>query len=136
MAEFIFKDTVSKAGLQQEFFVSSSATSREEEGNPVYPPAKRELSSHGISCEGKRSVQIKASDYEKYDLFVCMDKNNARALNSVFKGDPQNKIRMLMDYTEKGGEVADPWYTDRFDIAYRDINMGCNGLLCALTKQK
>ncbi len=138
MAEFIFKDMVKQKGLENEFFVSSSATSTDEIvggiGNPVYPPAKRELLAHGISCEGKQAVQLKWEDYEKYDLFVGMDSSNIRNMHIILKGDKQGKIRKLMDYTSRRGDVADPWFTERFDIAYRDIRDGCEGLLKALLK--
>ncbi len=138
MAEFIFKDMVKKAGKENEFFISSCATSTDEIiggiGNPVYPPAKRELASHGISCEGKRAVQLKWEDYENYDLFVGMDSSNIRNMSIILKGDKQGKIRKLMDYTSRRGDVADPWFTERFDIAYRDIYDGCEGLLKAVTK--
>lgn len=138
MAEFIFRDMVKQKGLENEFFIASSATSTDEIiggiGNPVYPPAKRELLSHGISCEGKRAVQLKWEDYEKYDLFVGMDSSNIRNMHIILKGDKQGKIRKLMDYTSRHGDVADPWFTERFDIAYRDIYDGCEGLLKALLK--
>ena len=138
MAEFVFKDMIKKQGLENEFFVSSCATSRDEIigdiGNPVYPPAKKELEKHGISCEGKRAVQLKWEDYEKYDLFVGMDESNIRNMRLILKGDKQGKIRKLMDYTSRRGDVADPWFTERFDIAYRDIYDGCEGLLKALLK--
>ena len=133
MAEFIFKKMVTEKGLEREFHIASSATSTEEiwngVGNPVYPPAKRELAAHGISCEGKRAVQLQKSDYEKYDLFVGMDSANIRNMHRILGGDPDGKIRKLMDYTPFGGDVADPWYSDRFDVAYRDIYEGCEGLL-------
>ena len=138
MAEFIFRDMVKQKGLENEFFIASSATSTDEIvggiGNPVYPPAKRELLSHGISCEGKRAVQLKWEDYEKYDLFLGMDSSNIRNMHIILKGDKQGKIRKLMDYTSRRGDVADPWFTERFDIAYRDIHEGCEGLLKALLK--
>lgn len=133
MAEFIFKRMVLEKGLEREFFIASSATSTEEiwngVGNPVYPPAKRELAEHGITCDGKRAVQLQKSDYEKYDLFVGMDSANIRNMHRILGGDPDGKIKKLMDYIPRGGDVADPWYSDRFDIAYRDIYEGCEGLL-------
>ncbi len=133
MAEFIFKDLAAKAGRGADFFVASSATSTEEiwggVGNPVYPPAKAELAAHGISCGGKRAVQLKRSDYEKYDLFVGMDSANIRNMRVMLGGDPEGKVHKLMEYTARGGDVADPWYTDCFDIAYRDIYEGCKALL-------
>ena len=133
MAEFIFKDVASKQGVNDKFFVSSSATSNEEiwngKGNPVYPPAKAELENHGISCEGKRAVQLQKSDYDKYDMFICMDSANVRNAHRIFGADPQSKVSKLMAYTNRGGDVADPWYTDRFDIAFKDIYDGCIALL-------
>lgn len=136
MAEFIMKDMLKKANIPA--VVSSSATSTEEiwngVGNPVYPPAKAELLQHGLTCEGKRAVQLKREDYEKYDLFVGMDSANIRNMHRILGGDKDGKIRKLMDYTTRGGDVADPWYSDRFDVAYRDIFDGCEGLLKTLKK--
>ena len=131
MAEFIMKDMLKKAYIPS--VVQSSATSNEEiwngVGNPVYPPAKAELLRHGIKCDGKRAVQLKREDYEKYDLFVGMDSANIRNMHRILDGDKDGKIRKLMDYTSRGGDVADPWYSDRFDVAYRDIYDGCKALL-------
>ena len=139
MAEFILKDMAAKAGMADAFVIASSATSTEEIwngiGNPVYPPAAAELAAHGILCAGKRAVQLQKSDYAKYDLFVGMDSANIRNMHRMLGGDPEGKIRKLMDYTDRGGDVADPWYSDRFDIAYRDIYDGCKGLMNALRKQ-
>jgi protein-tyrosine phosphatase len=134
MAEFMFRDLIRKQQREGEFVVASTATSTEEiwgnVGNPVYPPAKEELKKHGISCEGKRAVQLKKSDYDKYDLFVAMDSMNIRNINKIFGKDPCGKVHKLMDYTDrKGSDVADPWYSGRFDVAYRDIYDGCVGLL-------
>ena len=133
MAEFIFKDLIRQQGREGEFAVCSSATSTEEiwgnVGNPVYPPERVELCKHGISCEGKRAVQLKKSDYDKYDLFVAMDSNNIRNIGRIFGKDPEGKVHKLMDYTDRGGDVADPWYSDRFDVSYRDIYDGCVALL-------
>ena len=133
MAEFIFKDMVEKQGRAKEFFIASCATSTEEIwngiGNLVYPPAKAELAKHGISCEGKRAVQLRKTDYVNYDLLIAMDSNNLRNIHRMLGGDPQQKVRKLMDYSPRGGDVADPRYTDRFDIAYRDIEEGCQCLL-------
>ena len=136
MAEFIFRDMVTKAGLSKEFFIASSATSTEEiwngVGKPVYPPARAELARHGISADGKRAVQLQKSDYEKYDLLIGMDSANIRNMHRIVGTDPQGKIKKLMDYTDRDGDVADPWYSNRFDIAYRDIYDGCAALLKAL----
>ncbi len=136
MAEFIFKKMITERNLDHRYSVSSSATSTEEiwgnVGNPVYPPARAELKKHGIDCGGKRAVQLNGSDYEKYDLFVGMDSRNIANMQRMLSGDPEKKIRKLMDYTPRGGDVADPWYTDRFDVTYRDIYEGCEALLAAL----
>ena len=133
MAEFILRDLVKKQGREKDFVISSSATSTDEiwgdVGNPVYPPAKRELEKHGLSCDGKRAVQLKKSDYDKYDLFIAMDGMNVRNIGRIFGKDPENKICKLMDFTDRKGDVADPWYTDRFDVAYNDIYEGCTALL-------
>lgn len=140
MAEFIFKDMVKKQGLAREFMIASSATSTEEiwngTGNPVYPPAKRELERHGLSCNGKRAVQLKPGDYEKYDYFIGMDNANIRNMKRIFGGDPKSKISRIMDYTDHRTDVADPWYSGRFDTAYRDIYDGCAGLLNYLLNKK
>lgn len=139
MAEFIFKDLAAKHGAADKFFVASCATSTEEIwngiGNPVYPPAKAELAMHGISCDGKRAVLLQKSDYEKYDLLIGMDGANVRNMLRIFGGDPDKKVHKLMEYTDRGGDVADPWYSDRFDIAYRDIYEGCSALFGVVIKE-
>ena len=132
-SEFIMKKLTGDSNLSDRFEISSSATSTEEiwngVGNPVYPPMKRELEKHGIDCTGKRAVQLQRSDYGKYDFFIGMDSANIRNMHRIFGSDPENKISKLMDYTSTGGDVADPWYSERFDIAYSDIYKGCTGLL-------
>ena len=137
MAEFIMTDIGRRQGIADKFVIASCATSTEEiwgdTGNPVYPPAKAELAKHGISCEGKRAVQLKKSDYDKYDLFIGMDSMNIRNMHRILGSDPECKIRKLMEYTERGGDVADPWYSGRYDVAYRDIYDGCEGLLREMT---
>ena len=134
MAEFVFKKLLADRGLEGSICVSSSATSAEEIGNPIYPPALNELQRHGIYPTGKTAVRLKREDYDKYDLFVCMDSNNIRNIKRIFPGDDEGKIKKLMDYTGRGGDVADPWYTGRFDIAYRDISEGCLALLESISK--
>ncbi len=133
MAEFIMKDIVRRRGIAEDFVIASSATSTEEIwgeiGNPVYPPAREELLSMGISCEGKRAVQLKKSDYDKYDLFVGMDSMNIRNMHRILGNDPESKIRKLMEFTDRGGDVADPWYTGNFDKTRRDVCEGCEALL-------
>ncbi len=139
MAEFVLRDMAKRRGLEKELVIASSATSTEEiwggVGNPVYPPAKRELASHGIKCDGKRAVQLSASDYGKYDLFIGMDSANIRNMTRMLGGDPDGKIRKLMEYTPSGGDVADPWYTGDFARTYRDVKAGCEALLDALNKE-
>ena len=133
MAEFIFVDLIRKAGVADRFSVASCATSTEEIiggiGNPVYPPAKRELQRHGISCDGKRAVQLKKSDYAAYDLLVCMDDNNVRNALRLLGGDPDGKLKKLMSFAGRDGNVADPWYSGDFETAYCDIETGCKALL-------
>lgn len=135
MAEFVLKDMVQKLGIADEFYISSTATSTEEifcgRGNPVYPPAKEELKKHGISCESKRAVQLKAFDYKDYDLFIGMDSANIRNMSRILNGDKEGKIRKLLDYAY-GGDVADPWYSGDFKATYRDVLAGCEGLLRSL----
>ncbi len=137
MAEFIFKNLAAERGVSDDFVVASSATSTEEIwngiGNPVYPPAKAELAKHGISCEGKRAVQLTWADLEKYDMFIGMDSANIRNMHRILGEGAKGKIYKLMDFTDRGGDVADPWYSDRFDIAYRDIFDGCKSLIEKLT---
>ncbi|MBQ4096190.1 MAG: low molecular weight phosphotyrosine protein phosphatase [Oscillospiraceae bacterium] len=135
MAEFVLRDMVTKMGVQDEFYIASSATSTEEifcgRGNPVYPPARDELKKHGISCEGKRAVQLRASDYDCYDLFIGMDSANIRNMMRILGGDKDSKIRKLLDYAY-GGDVADPWYSGDFEATYRDVKAGCEKLLKSL----
>lgn len=128
MAEFVFKRMVEEAGLSNKFVIESRATSAEELGNPVYPPAKRELLRHGIKCDGKYAVQLTRLDYDKYDLLVGMDSANIRNMHRLFGGDPDGKIRKLMDYTARGGDVDDPWYSGDFSTTYCDVYAGCLAL--------
>ena len=132
MAEFIMKDLVKKAGLEKQFEIASAATSTEEIGAPVYPPARRKLAEHGIQCAGKTSRQLRAEDYGKYDLLIGMDGRNLRNMERICGGDPEGKIHLLMDYTDRPGEVADPWYTGDFERAWQDILEGCERLLAHL----
>ena len=140
MAEFIFKDMLKKAGKTSDFTVASCATSSEEiwngVGNPVYPPAKRELMEHGITCEGKRAVQLRKSDYEKYDLFLCMDGSNVRNALRILGSDKAGKVKKLLSLTGSERDVADPWYTDDFEAAYNDIYKGCKALFDLTTKER
>jgi len=133
MAEFIMKDMVAKRGLADKFHIASCATSTEEiwhgVGNPVYPPARRELAKHGISCDGKRAVQITPEDYDKYDIILCMDSNNMRNIKRIISADPDGKIHKLMAFAGTDADVADPWYTGDFTTTYNDVLTGCTGLL-------
>lgn len=129
MAEFVMKDLVRKAGMETQFEIASAATSTEEIGNPVYPPAQRKLAEHGISCAGKVARQLKNSDYEEYDLLIGMDHANLRSMHRICGGDYAEKMHLMMDYTDHPGEVADPWYTDDFEATWQDVLAGCRGLL-------
>ena len=147
MAEFVMKDLVEKRGLSSCFHIESSATSTEEiwngVGNPVYPPAKKELAKHGISCEGKRAVQLTKADYEKYDYLIGMEGINIRYMSRITGGDPDGKFYKMMEFAgngrkelmagkrnmERAGDVADPWYTRDFSATWRDVSAGCEGLL-------
>lgn len=132
MAEFIFKDIISRNGCAEQFHIASCATSTEEIwngiGNPVYPPAKAELKRHGIDCTGKRAVQLQKSDYQKYDFLICMDSYNVRNALRILGSDPDGKVRKLLSFAGSDRDVSDPWYTERFDIAYSDILSGCTAL--------
>lgn len=132
MAEFVMKDLVQKAGLSGQFEIASAATSTEEIGNPVYPPARRKLAEHGIRCEGKTSRQLRRADYDAWDLLIGMDRANLRNMGRICGGDPEKKLRLLMGYAGSDREVADPWYTGDFDATWRDVLNGCQGLLKAL----
>ena len=133
MAEFVMKDLVTKIGRQFDYIIESAATSTEEVGNPVYPPARRKLAEHGIRCDGKTARQMTRFDYDRFDLIVGMDSWNIRNINRICSGDPEHKIRLLMDFTTRPGEVADPWYTGDFESTWRDILEGCRGILKELT---
>ena len=123
------KRLVSEAGRTDEFEIASAATSTEEIGNSVYPPARRKLAEHGISCEGKTARQLRRDDYDHYDLLIGMDSYNIRNMQRMCGGDSEGKIHMLLDYTDRPGDVADPWYTGNFDATYRDCLEGCRELL-------
>ena len=130
MAEFVMKDLVKKAGQEAEFEIASAATSTEEIGNPVYPPARRELAAHGIGCAGHAARQLRRADYDHYDLLIGMDGANVRNMRRMCGGDPDGKIRLLLDFAGRPGqEVADPWYTGDFTATWRDVEAGCQGLL-------
>ena len=123
------KDLVKKAGLQSHFHIASAAVSREEIGNPVYPPARRMLAAHGIDCSGKTARRIRPEDYEKFDLIIGMDNSNMVRLRRFFPEDPEGKIVRLLDLTDAPGEVDDPWYSGDFELTYRDVLSGVQALL-------
>ena len=129
MAEMIMKHLVRERELEGQFSIASAATSTEEIGNPVYPPARAELARQGIPVEKRGARQLTRRDYADYDLLIGMDNANIRNMHRMLGGDPEGKIHRLMDFTARPGEVSDPWYSDRFDIAYRDIREGCEKLL-------
>ena len=136
MAEFVMKDLVKKAGLESQFHIESAATSTEELGNPVYPPARRKLGEHGIDCTGKTARQLKNRDYDQFDLLIGMDRANLRNMHRICGGDFEGKIHLLMEYTGRPGEVADPWYTGDFETTWRDVLAGCQGLLDSLRSRE
>ena len=129
MAEFVMKDLAEKANATSKFHIESAATSREELGNPVYPPARKKLAEHGISCAGKRARQLTPADYEEYDFVIGMDSANIRNMNRICGGDPDGKIHLMLEYAGRPGDVADPWYTRDFEATWRDVEAGCKGLL-------
>lgn len=135
MAEFVMKDLAAKAGLSGDFEIASAATSAEELGNPVYPPARCKLAEHGISCNGKTARRMTRDDYDKYDLLIGMDYANIRNMTRIAEGDPEGKIRLLLDYAGRHDEVADPWYTGDFQATWDDISEGCEALLKELSAE-
>ena len=135
MAEFYMKDLVERSGLADRFTIASAATSTEEIGNGVYPPARQELARHGISCAGHAARQLTKADYGRWDLLIGMDSANRRNMERICGGDPEGKICLLLDFTSRPGEVADPWYTGDFSATWRDVESGCNGLLDKLKEE-
>ena len=134
MAEFIMKDAVKKAGLSDKFFIASAGTSDEEEGNGVYPPAREELAKHGISCAGKRAQKFHLSDYKEYDYILCMESWHVKILLRLTR-DPDRKISRLLDHTAHPKDIADPWYTRNFSLAYKEIEEGVLAFLDELEKK-
>ena len=128
MAEFLFKDYVKRQGMEKEFLIKSAATSSEEIGNSVHYGTVRVLKGLGISTEGKYAIKLRKEDYTVYDYFIGMDDANIRNMNRIFGGDPEGKIYKLLDFTERGGSIADPWYSGDFEATYRDVVEGIDGL--------
>lgn len=140
MAEFVMKDLIKKTNTESLFHIASAATSTEEiwngQGNPVYPPAREELARHGISCEGKRAIQVTKQDYKTYDYLICMDAQNLRNLKRIIGEDKENKVSLLLDHAGRKGEaIADPWYTGDFKTTYRDVEEGCKALHDKIVKE-
>ena len=129
MAEYVMKDLVRKAGLEDEFYIDSAATSREEIGNGVHHGTRRKLAQMGVPCGDHRARQMTRADYEEFDLLIGMDNANIRNMTRIAGGDDEGKIRMMLDYTNRPGEVADPWYTGNFDATWDDVYEGCTNLL-------
>ena len=134
MAEFVMKDMIAKAGLEHMFHVESAATSTDEIGNPVYPPARRKLAEHGIACSGHAARQLKKRDYDDFDMLIGMDEANIRNMRRICGAE--DKISMLLDYTDMPGSVADPWFTGDFETTWRDVERGCKGLLDSILSAK
>lgn len=134
MAEFVMKDIVARAGLTDRFTIASAATSTEEIGNPVHRGTREKLRQYGISVTGKTAVQMKRSDYEKYDYIIGMDDWNIRNILRITGGDPEGKVHKLLSFAGRGGDIADPWYTGNFDETYDDVRAGCEGLMKTLTE--
>lgn len=134
MAEFIMKDLVKKAGREDEFYIESVATSTEEIGNPVYPPARRELARHGIGCNGKTARQMTRDDYDRFDLLIGMETWNIRNMLRITGGDAEGKIHRLLDFTPHPADIPDPWYNDRFEETWDACLYGCKALLAYCTE--
>lgn len=135
MAEYILKDMTEKRGISDHFHISSCATSTEEIGSPVHQGTRQKLSELGISCKGKRAVQLKKSDYKEYDYLLGMDQWNIRNILRIIGKDDKKKVFRLLDFTDSPRDIADPWYTENFDAAYRDIKEGCTAFLEYLEKR-
>ena len=139
MAEFIMKDLVNNAGLEDAFRIASAATSTEEiwngQGSLIYPPAQKKMSEKGIPFDkSKRARLLEKRDYDRFDLLIGMDERNRKSMKLLFPGDPEGKIQLLLDYTDRPREVSDPWYTGDFERAYQDIREGCEALLRRLAE--
>ena len=134
MAEFVMRDIIKKAGLNKKIHIASSATSREEIGNPVHPGTRKKLAEYGLSVDGKTATQITKEDYKNYDYIIVMDSFNLRNLQRIIGSDIEKKVYMLLDFAD-GGDIADPWYTGNFDRTYDDILKGCKGLFNKITTE-
>ena len=129
MAEFVFKDKLGKLGISDKFYVASAAASREEIGNPVHPGTRRKLEAFGISVEGKYAVLMTKKDYDTYDYIIGMDGWNIRNIKRIIGADKDHKVFRLLDFTDSGRDIADPWYTGNFEDTYRDVCVGCDAFI-------
>ncbi len=136
MAEYVFKHKIKTMGIADQFYVDSAATSQEEIGNPVHPGTRNKLREKGIPVGDHRAVQMRKSDYDKYDYLIGMDGWNMRNMERIVGKDPENKLHKLLDFTTRGGDIADPWYTGNFDETYRDVDEGCDALLRVILSGK
>lgn len=135
MAEFTMKDLAAREGLADRLHIASAATSTEELGSPVYPPARHKLAEHGIDCAGHAARQLTKTDYATFDLLIGMDSANIRNMKRICGGDPEGKIHRLLDFTSRPDDVADPWYTGDFQATWEDVSQGCKALLDKLKKE-
>lgn len=132
MAEFVMKALVRSRGLEDEYHIESAAVSDEETGNPIYPPAKRSLTQHGGHFDNSKTARkITPADYARFDRIICMDASNLRLIRRIIPSDPDGKIHLLMSYTGRSRDVADPWYTGDFETTFQDILEGCEAMLAA-----
>ncbi len=130
MAEFILKALVRARGLEDRYYIESAAVSTEEIGNPIYPPARRSLTQHGVPFDmGKKARQVTADDYGRFDRIICMDASNLRLIRHIIPSDPQGKIHLMMSYAGSGRDVADPWYTGDFERTFQDLLLACEAML-------
>ena len=136
MAEFVMKDLVKKAGLEKNFRIASAATHYDELGSPVYPPARRIMAQHGISCGGHCARLLEKQDYTRWDYLIGMDSANLRNIHRICGGDPEGKVSLLLDHIGQRRDVADPWYTGNFDATWEDVLAGCTALLEELQYEK
>ena len=135
MAEFILKAMVKAKGLDGRYYIESAAVSAEEIGNSIYPPAKRCLNQHGVWFDpAKRARQVTRSDYDRFDRIICMDASNLRWLKRIIPADPEGKIHLMMSYTGRSRDVADPWYTGDFETTFQDLLEGCEAMLGGAAK--
>ncbi len=135
MAEYIFKDIAAQRGLSDSFHIESAAISYEEQGNPIYPPARRILAEHGITGIRHQARRIERADYKRFDYLIAMEQYHLRNMDRILGGDPDGKFYRMLDFTDHPGNIDDPWYTDDFETAYEQIYEGCEGLMRHLKKE-